>query len=115
MVGFLWFSATSGIQNVAVRSSWALLSATCGIQHEGIRSRSATSGIWHVAVRSWWALCAFQLPVAYSMWQLGYGGVCLFFSYRWHIPLTLTSSQQPEFNVTGSDVRWLHKDEQSSK
>ena len=39
-----------------------LLSATCGIQCEGVMSWLASSG--------------FQLPVAYSMWQLGHRGLC---------------------------------------
>ncbi|KAK7090085.1 hypothetical protein V1264_009931 [Littorina saxatilis] len=35
------------------------------------------------------------------------------YGYKWNIPLTMTSSERPDFNVTGDDVKWLSKTEQS--
>ncbi|KAK3776842.1 hypothetical protein RRG08_024616 [Elysia crispata] len=35
------------------------------------------------------------------------------YGYQWTIPLTVTSSERPDFNLTDKDVQWIDKTEQS--
>lgn len=31
--------------------------------------------------------------------------------YQWEIPITYTTDQEKNFNKTGSDIKWLHKNQ----
>ncbi|KAL8573749.1 hypothetical protein ACOMHN_019023 [Nucella lapillus] len=35
------------------------------------------------------------------------------YGYQWHVPITMTSSAQPQFNVTEDNIRWLSTDEKT--